>query len=432
MGRSSVMLSLFTRHPGPSGAGGKPSINAVNATLQADDSAGGPAAFGDRDTMATTRAALTDADIRTLVRGQTEDERAAAAHKICRRIDQDLAEDERAAAEDILRMMAVDAAELVRRALAVTLKNSPNLPHDVAMKLAADVDTVALPVLSFSPVFTDQDLAEIVRATSSLKQVAVARRDALSEVVTSALVTSGCEEAVKIAVANDNASFSERSLRDAIDRFAKAEAITTAIAYRKVLPLSISERLVDLVSDGVRQHLVDHHQLSPETALQIALGARERATIDLVDQAGRTQDLKAFCAHLHKQERLTPSLMLRALAHGHMAFFEWALAERTGVAHHRVWLMVHDAGPLGLRAIYERAQMPQRLFPAFRAGVDTYHALTHEGAVMSVARLQERMLERFLTQSAGGAKDDTEYLLEKMDRLAAVTPRAPTPDRAVA
>jgi uncharacterized protein (DUF2336 family) len=290
---------------------------------------------------------------------------------------------------------------------------------------------VAVPVLTFSPVFTDQDLAEIARSTSSVKQVALARRESLSDVVTAALVERGCEEALRIAVANDNATFSEKSLRSAIDRFAKAEAITTAIAYRKALPLSISERLVDLVSDEVRQHLIDHHQLTPETALHIALGARERATLDLVDQAGRTSDLKSFCAHLHQQERLTPSLILRALANGHMAFFEWALAERAGVAHHRIWLMVHDAGPLGLRAIYERAQMPARLFAAFRAGVDTYHSLQSEGATMTVAHLQERMLERFLTQSAGGAREDAEYLLEKMDRLAPPTP-PPMPDRATA
>lgn len=381
--------------------------------------------------MSMTRAALTEADIRTLVRGQTEDERAAAAHKICRRIDETLAPEDREAAEDILRMMAEDAAELVRRALAVTLKNSPQLPHDLALKLAGDVDSVATPLLTFSPVFSDQDLAEIARATSAVKQVALARRESLSEVVTAALVERGCEEAVKIAVANDNATFSEQSLRSAIDRFARAEAITTAIAYRKVLPLSISERLVDIVADDVRQHLVDRHKLTPATALQIALGVKERATVDLVDQAGRASDLKAFCAHLYVQDRLTPSLLLRALAHGHMAFFEWALAERSKVPHHRVWLMVHDAGPLGLRAIYERAEMPARLFAAFRAGVDTFHSLQGEGSAMTVARLQERMLERFLTQSAGGGREDTEYLLEKMDRLAPPAP-PPMPDRVFA
>src|SRR3954465_8418197 len=97
--------------------------------------------------MTTTRAVLSEADIRMLVRGATEDERAAAAHKLCRRIDAGLDESERKAAAEVLRLMAADATELVRRALAVTLKASPHLPRDVALKLAADVDSIAAPVL---------------------------------------------------------------------------------------------------------------------------------------------------------------------------------------------------------------------------------------------------------------------------------------------
>ena len=368
--------------------------------------------------MAITRAALSEVDIRTLVRGATEDERAAAAHKLCRRMDAELDEDEREAANEVLRLMAADAAELVRRALAVTLKSATFLPRDVAMRLAADVDSVALPLLHHSPVFSDEDLAEIVRSSPAVKQMAVARRAALGEPVTAALVEHGGEDAVKVACANDNASFSEAALRAACDRFAESEGVTAAIAFRKVLPLSVGERLVHLVSEQVRQHLVDHHALSPETALQIALGARERATVDLVDQAGRATDMRAFCAHLHKQERLTPSLLLRATAHGHMAFFEWAVAELSGVPHHRTWLMVHDAGALGLRAIYERAGLPGRLLPAFRAAVDTFHALQLEGDVRDTGRFQERMLQRFLTQPQMAAREDVDYLIERMDQLA--------------
>ena len=368
--------------------------------------------------MAITRAALSEVDIRTLVRGATEDERAAAAHNLCRRMDAELDEDEREAANEVLRLMAADAAELVRRALAVTLKSATFLPRDVAMRLAADVDSVALPLLHHSPVFSDEDLAEIVRSSPAVKQMAVARRAALGEPVTAALVEHGGEDAVKVACANDNASFSEAALRAACDRFAESEGVTAAIAFRKVLPMSVGERLVHLVSEQVRQHLVDHHALSPETALQIALGARERATVDLVDQAGRATDMRAFCAHLHKQERLTPSLLLRATAHGHMAFFEWAVAELSGVPHHRTWLMVHDAGALGLRAIYERAGLPGRLLPAFRAAVDTFHALQLEGDVRDTGRFQERMLQRFLTQPQMAAREDVDYLIERMDQLA--------------
>ena len=113
--------------------------------------------------MAAARSALTQDDIRTLVRGVTADERAIAAHKLCRRIDAGVREEDRQAASEVLRLMALDAAELVRRALAVTLKTSRELPRDVAVRLAHDVESVATPVLTFSPVLTDEDLAAIVK-----------------------------------------------------------------------------------------------------------------------------------------------------------------------------------------------------------------------------------------------------------------------------
>jgi uncharacterized protein (DUF2336 family) len=146
--------------------------------------------------MATTRSALTDEDIRTLVKGATPDERAVAAHKLCRKIDTvKLSDEERQVAQDILRVMAADAAELVRRALAVTLKNSPMVPRDVALKLAKDVESIALPILSGSPAFTDEDLVEIVRLGGPVRQVVIAKRPHVSQTVTTAIVQHGVERA---------------------------------------------------------------------------------------------------------------------------------------------------------------------------------------------------------------------------------------------
>jgi uncharacterized protein (DUF2336 family) len=375
--------------------------------------------------MAAMRAALSDADLRTLVKGESEDERAVIAHRLCRRIEEGgITADDREFAHQILRLMSADAAELVRRAVAVTLKSSPLLPHDVAMKLARDVESVAVPVLSFSPAFTDEDLIEIVKACGPVRQIAVARRGRVSSAVTSALVEHGAEPAVRAACANDNADFTEASLQKAITRFANSSELLGAVSYRSVLPVSVTERLVAMVSDQLRDHLINHHALSPEMALQIALGARERATIDLVDQAGRTTDVERFVTHLNTNGRLTPSLLLRALSHGHMTFFEWALAELAQVPHHRTALMIHDAGPLGLRAIYERAGMPGRLFSAFRAGVDTFHSLQFDGGPRDRERFQERMLERFLTQAAGAPREDVDYLLDKIDRRSAEARRS--------
>jgi uncharacterized protein (DUF2336 family) len=368
--------------------------------------------------MATTRSALTEDDIRTLVKGAGADERAAAAFKLCRIMEtQPLSDADRETAAEILRVMAADAAELVRRAVAVTLKSSPLVPRDVAMRLARDVETISLPVLSFSPAFTDEDLAKVVRLGGPVRQLAIARRPMLSRTVTDAIAEHGSERAVTAACANDNADFAEDALQQVIARFEKHERVLSAVAYRRVLPLSVTETLIGLVGDQVRDHLMAHHAVAPQVALEIATGSAERATIDLVDQAGRTADVKGFVIHLNAQGKLTPSLLLRALAQGHMTFFEWGVAELAGVPHHRTWLMIHDAGPLGLRAIYERAGLPARLFPAFRAAVDTFHSMEFDGGFRDLERFQQHMLERFLTQPDIAARDDVDYLLDKMDAL---------------
>ena len=221
---------------------------------------------------------------------------------------------------------------------------------------------------------------------------------------------------MRTACANDNAAFAESSLHKAIQRFANSQDLLAAVAYRRVLPLSVTERLVSMVGDKVRDHLINHHALSPELAVQVASGALERATIDLVDQAGRAADVEQFTKHLCEQGRMTPSLLLRALAHGHMSFFEWGLSELAKVPHHRSWLMIHDAGPLGLKAIYDRAGLPARLYQAFRAGVDTFHSVEFEGGGRDQRQFQDRMLERFLTQPSGAPREDVDYLLEKMDK----------------
>jgi len=370
--------------------------------------------------MATTRAALTDNDIRMLVKGATADERALAAHKLCRTIDRaELDDEQRALAHDILRVMAADAAELVRRAMAVTLRNSPTLPHDVANRLARDVESISLPIISFSPVFTDADLADIVRQGGPVRQMAVAKRPKLSPKITSLLVDEGSEAVVATVCANDNARFSDLALQRALDRFAKSEQVLAAVAYRSTLPLAVTERLIDMVGDQLRDHILSHHAVSAERALDIIIGAKERATIDLIDQAGRTADAKGFVAHLNKVGRLTPSLLLRGLAHGHMTFFEWGVAELAGIPHHRTWLMIHDAGGLGLKAICERAGLPPRLLAAFRAGVDSFHALELDGRPGDRERFQEHMIQRFLTSSQAVSREDTDYLLERLDRVAA-------------
>ena len=366
-----------------------------------------------------TRAILSDADIKRLVKSENIDDRAVATHKICRVMERsELNEVERNAAQEIIRMLAQDAAELVRRALSVTLRTSNLLPHDVAMKLAQDVTSVAIPVISHSPIFSDDDLKEIVLSGSSVRQIAVAKRDRISEPVTSLLAEHAVEEAVAIACANDNAQFSAHGLGMTLNRFASSDLIKTAMTHRAELPVAISEKLVHMVSASLRDHLIKHHAIRPETAMQLSQATQERATLDMADQTGATNDPAQLAKHLFEAGRLTPSLLLRALARGHMGFFEHALSQMSRVPHDRTWLMVHDAGSLGFRAIYDRAGLPARLFPTFKVCVETHHALSEEHTEMTPNQFQDSLIERFLTTVPFAPREDIVYLLEKLDRPA--------------
>jgi uncharacterized protein (DUF2336 family) len=369
--------------------------------------------------IVTMRANLTDSDIRSLIKGPTEDERAHAAHKICRCIEEaELSPEERAHAEGIIAIMAQDAAILVRRALAIALKNSPKLPREIANRLARDVDTIALPVIMNSPSLNDADLVAIVRACPPNKQVAVASRERISTTVTGALSAYAAPEAVERALANDNALFDEEGLNTALSRFEGLSSITTAMVYREQLPVGVTEKLVSMVTGELFDHLVNNHELPPQIAIDLAMGARERATLDIVEQAARQRDLPRFVQQLNLNGRLTPSLLMRALCMGQVDFVEYAMAELGGVSHQRMWLLMHDSGPLGLKAAFDRAGLPPRLYPSFRAAIEVYHSIDREGAARDRIAFRRRMLERTLTLFQSVPKDDLDYLLEKLDATA--------------
>ncbi|MEM1390901.1 MAG: DUF2336 domain-containing protein, partial [Pseudomonadota bacterium] len=342
--------------------------------------------------------------------------RASVAHRLCRRIAIDaLTEDERQYAEEIIEILAQDAAELVRRTLSVTLRNSPKLPRGVALKLAEDVESVALPVLQSSPVFSDEDLRELVLSVTAAKQSAIASRSTVSSTLAEAISEYAVEAAVETLAGNSGADLSDKAFETQLKRFPKNANLHEKIVLRDHVPVHITEKMVSLVSGSVFDMLINRHELPAQMAIDLAAGSRERATIDLVEQAGRTNDLPRFVSQLHLNGRLTQSLIMRALCVGHMPFVEHALAELSGVPHGRVWLMIHDAGPLGLQAVFDRAGLHRKLLPAFRAGVKVYHELEMDGEANDRARFRMRMIERVLTQFQAIPKEDLDYLLEKLD-----------------
>ena len=366
------------------------------------------------------RTILTHEDVTKLLSDPSSTARVATAEKVSKVFDGTLSAHERELAEMIFRIMIRDAEVRVREALSRNLKSNPMIPHDVAIELAKDVNAVALPILESSEVLTDEDLIEIVRLQDTEKQVAIAGRPVVSESVSDAIVDAENEAAVTRLVSNPGAAISDGSLDKVVTTLGDREAIQKAMAERPRVPVTIAERLVTLVTDHLQKQLTGRGRLSVDTVTDLVLQIRERAVLSLSPGSG-SAELTRLVRQLHDKKRLTPSIMLRALCMGDLAFFETAMAERAGLSPEATRELIYDGGQLGLRAIVHKAGFPRRVLTAIRAAVDVAEDMEYDGGDRDRERYSRRMIERILTQYGDlGVEfedDDLEYLLAKMNTL---------------
>jgi uncharacterized protein (DUF2336 family) len=357
---------------------------------------------------------LSPADVARLLAEPSVEMRTELAVKMAQEIDSThLTPDELAIAQDIARIMAHDVAETVRRALAENLRRTVNLPRDVALRLAHDVESVALPILTDSPALAEADLLAILHHADPARQQAIASRNDVSEPVADALIAQAGETAVTVLLRNKAARIGESSLHRAVDRFAGSEAVKTGIVHRGSIPVTVAERLVVLVSEELRNYLLSHHALPPAVAADLVLQSRERAIIGLSMRASR-HELETLIRQMQQHQRLTPSLILRALCMGDLAFFETALAVCAHVPAENAQILVRDPGGNGLASLYRKAGLPDSLLPVFRVAVEAVNSTGLDGGERDFERYRARVIARVLSQCEDFSSDDLDYLVGKL------------------
>ncbi len=341
-------------------------------------------------------------------RGETAAKVAAAF------VNDELDDSSREIAEEIFRHMVRDAEVRVRKALAESLKESRLVPHDVAFSLAMDVSEVAEPILIHSQVLTDADLIEIIETRPGPSRVAVARRTTVSATVSDALVETRDEDAVATLVGNPGAEVSEKTFGTILDAFPESEPVKRNMTHRPSLPVRVAERLVTMVSERLREHLVTHHELPPDVAADLVLQSREKAALDIVAGGMSQGDVDGLVDQLYVNGRLTPSIVLRALCVGDLMFFESAMARLAGVPVANVHQLIIDQGPLGLKELYRASGLPDEMFPAFRVATDVVREMDFDGGPDDRERFRSRAIERILTQFEDLDADNLDYLLARI------------------
>ena len=342
---------------------------------------------------------LNSSDVARLLSEPTAENRAVAATRVSEQFAAgSLSDEERKIAEEIFKIMVKDAEVRVREALSESLKNSDTISHDVAIALANDVDEVSMPMLEFSEVLTDEDLVEIIKSQGSEVQQAVAKRSNVSANLADSIIENSKDvNVVATLMKNEGAELQEGTMDKVLDKYGEDETVNVPMAQRAQIPIKVAERLVNLVSEQVRDHLVTHHEMSSNTVMDLFFNARERATANLIHDDDNEIGFGDLVDQLFENGRLTETLIFRALCLGDVIFFELALAKLADISIGNAYQLIHDRGDLGLKAIYEKCEFSPDLLTVVSVALDVAKEMA-TSASDDPSRFKSRMVECILTR----------------------------------
>jgi len=363
--------------------------------------------FIDRVGKTTIRQALT---------GSTAETRANAVQRIGRDIrNADMNESERLFATKLMERICEDVSALVRRALSVTLKNSHNLPEHIAQLLIRDIDSIAVPILTSSPVLNDRDLVEVLKSKAADKIRAIAQRKQLSIHISHAIVSFGDGVATARLAANDGALISRETANVIADLYADNDLIREAALSRHDMPPAVIAKLIDYSAVKIDANLRSYPGLSDERAAVISRNTRERAHSYVIGEGWPEQRLRDYAKALDKSGKLTPRMILRSAGRGDLKFVISALSVLAGQSLAKTRLMVLSSTGLGAKAVALRARFTVPQIEVLTACIQTYLAVEAENRAINPSKFQLTIAERLVTLELDLPEDVNSDLIDILD-----------------
>jgi uncharacterized protein (DUF2336 family) len=312
--------------------------------------------------------------------------------------------------------MARDVEVRVRQAVARHIKSCPYIPEDLARTLANDIETVALPVIQYASVLGEADLIAIIDSGSVDKQIAVAKRQTVSEPVSDALVATGNAKVVGTLLANRGAEIAERSYDKVLDRFSGDNRIQELMIERPTLPLATTERLIACVSIELRERVLARHGFTDDVADELIRQGREGALTRSVAADGKEIEVEGLVDRLKGKGDLTPTLVLRALCEGDLVLFEAAMAAMAEMSVDNTRTFLHERDLGGLRMVFRNTGMPQPMFRPIQLAIQEIGALRRERADATPGEISQRILDRLAVEYEDLPEGGLEPLMSELSR----------------
>jgi len=332
-------------------------------------------------------------------------------------------DDERDTLEAALTVVADDAEPAVRRALAEVLSECDDAPRHLLLDLLWDEPSIAEIVAERSEALIDVEWIEAAAGTDDDVRFALARRRRVGPGLATALAETVDRRGAVALVANAGADIPAAALLRLVDRFGEFADLREALALRAHVPVTVRHRVLEKLAETMTNLVVLGRRPTDERTGAATRDAKDRATVALSSTASDAE-VVVLVDHLRHTGQLTTRLMLRAVCVGDLRFVEEALAVLAHVPVRRVAALVADGRESSFRALYAKAGMPDRAFPAFAAALEIHRELLREtggwdGRPGDRARFSRRLVERVLTRITILPRRDADDLVGMLRRFAA-------------
>jgi uncharacterized protein (DUF2336 family) len=217
-------------------------------------------------------------------------------------------------------------------------------------------------------VLTEEDLVAIIRATREHPKLkAIARRETISKQVSHELALKRDHEVTRELVANRGAVLADATMDMILEEFASENSILEELIFRGGLPYGFAERLFATVSDELKKQLTRRYKIQQHLADESTAGARETAVLQFISPWMSQNDIDHLVDEMHRNKRLSDSVIIRSLCIGDLRFFETAIAKRVGIPVSNARILLIDPGPLGFKSLYESSGLPPSFYEAIRS-----------------------------------------------------------------
>jgi uncharacterized protein (DUF2336 family) len=259
---------------------------------------------------------------------------------------------------EALETLIRDQAVRVRQIMSEAIKDLEGVPHELVLKLARDPElVVASPVLQYSPVLTDGDLADILRQLPVPgTAVAIAKRVDLSPDLAHIIGTGEEIDAVTTLLKNKSAQIREETLDFVLARAPQYPAWHRPLVDRPRLSDSAVRNLARFVATDLIRRLQERVDLNGETA-----AALEEAVLKRIDHGGEEPEVVPWekfyeeAKQRLREGKLGEEELIEELKRGNASFVRAALSVRSELPYALVEKILNAQAPKGVVSLIWRA-----------------------------------------------------------------------------